>query len=587
MIRVADYIANYLKEIGVETVFLLSGGGMMHLTDGLLNSKLRYICNHHEHASGIAAIGYAKTKKDIGVCYATSGPGSTNIVTAIAEAWLDSTPVLFITGQSKVSQTVRNSHINNLRQYGMFEIDILPIVTSITKYAAFVDKSSSIKYHLKKAIFTAKHDRPGPVLLDIPLDVQGAYLQDKDFSNYSYEADNSYIDSNDLKFVMEKLTQAKRPILLLGNGMRYTSEYDKINLFFEKINIPIVTTPLAKDVIAYNNILFVGHAGLKGDRAGNLAVQHSDLIISMGNSFHVSTVGWDPDCFAPEAYKIQIEIDNSVLEKAQNLCLVHKQIHAELSCFIDAFAKYCSENNYKSNSLDWKNRCITWKSKYQVINESHKIDNRLFNIYEFIDILAKYAKSGDIIVTDAGSAYYAMGQAFKIKSDQLFLSSGGFGAMGHALPLAIGSAVAKQGSRVICVTGDGSLHMNIQEMETLKKTNANIKLFILNNNGYLSIRNTQDSFFNGNHIGSDTKSGCSLPNYENIIKAYDIRYYACYKSNKDTVLQSVFKEDGPIVCEVFCLEAQAIIPTVSSIKLPDGTMKSSKLNEMYPFIEER
>ncbi|MNO35592.1 Acetolactate synthase large subunit [compost metagenome] len=590
--RVADYIANYMKEIGVKAAFMLSGGGMMHLIDALGRvEEIQYYCNHHEQGSAIAAEGYARQSGSIGLCYATSGPGATNTVTGIAGAWLDSVPCLFLTGQSNVSQTIRGSKIENLRQYGTFEVDIVPIVESITKYSAFIDDPKSIKYHLEKAVYLATEGRPGPVLLDIPLNIQGALIDPDLLEGFekNEEERTKYAFWDGCSSLLEKISNYSRPLILAGQGVRVAGVVEEFRDLVRELDIPVVTTQLAKDVLPYDHELFVGHPGVKGDRAGNFAIQNADFIISIGSSLHTQTTGYELDEFAPTAYKVQIEPDAAVLER-ENVNVAEK-IQMDVKEFIETCItiKRSEATNSKkqtSSIADWKEKCSYWKKNYSVFKEPHDFGGQRANFYEFAELLSSVLEGTETIVTDAGSAFYVMGQGFKLKGNQRYIVSGALGAMGYSLPASIGVATADPKINVICVTGDGSLQTNIQELQTLRHYNLNVKLFVINNDGYVSIRNTQDSFFNGHYVGTNKETGVSIPPLSRIAKAYDLPYMECTdRSNLLSAIKAVMNTEGPIICEIEAQVDQKILPLVTSKKLEDGTMQSTPLHDMYPFLD--
>ncbi|AIQ55088.1 hypothetical protein R70331_28785 [Paenibacillus sp. FSL R7-0331] len=582
--RVADYIAGYMKEQGVKSAFMLSGGGMMHLIDAVGKAdEITYYCNHHEQASAMAAEGYARQSGTIGLCYATSGPGATNTVTGIAGAWLDSVPCLFLTGQSNLKQTIQGSQIESLRQFGTFEVDIVPIVKSITKYAAFIDSPESIKYHLEKAVFMAQDGRPGPVLLDIPLNIQGAII-DPDLLE-GFEAPASA--TQDLHAVcveiLEKIETFERPVILAGHGIRSAGAVRAFRELVSLLGVPVLTTQLAKDTLPYDNELFIGHPGVKGDRAGNFAVQNADFILSLGSSLHTQTTGYELDKFAVNAYKVQVELDEAVL-KRENVG-VNEKIHADLTDFIQGLSKAVQTVGYKNKNSAWNINCTRWKEQYAVFKEAHELESGEINFYEFAEILSEVTKGTETVVTDAGSAFYVMGQGFKLKDDQRYIVSGALGAMGYSLPASIGAATANSAINVICVTGDGSLQTNIQELQTMRHNNLNVKLFVINNDGYVSIRNTQDNFFAGHYVGSDGTSGVSTPELSKIAAAYNIPYIVCSEREMlSSSLQEALEQSGPVICEIISQPDQKIIPTVSSKKLDDGTMISMPIHDMFPFL---
>lgn len=581
-IRTADYIAQRLQEWGVDTVFMLSGGGMMHLVDSVGRAEgMHAICNHHEQCSAIAADAQARFSGRIGVCYATSGPGATNILTGLVGAWQDSSPVLFLTGQSKSTQTIQESGIVGLRQFGTFEVDIVPIVKPVTKYAVMVTDPKTIRYHLEQAYHLATTGRPGPVLLDLPLDVQGALIEPESLVGFFPENDAKHPNSNELAKVVDILRNAKRPLILSGVGIRAAGAVDVFRRLIERMNIPVVTTQFGKDSLFYEHPLFVGHSGPKGDRAGNFAVQTADVILSLGCSLHSQTTGWENSLFAPDALKIQVDIDEAVLAREQVNVTV--KVKADVTTFLIGIDSLIEED-FANDA--WRSICLSWKNRYAVNQEPHDRTESSVNYYDFADELGHALQGNECVVTDAGSAFYAMGQGFHIRENQRFISSGSLGAMGFALPAANGVATVNQ-STTICVTGDGSLMTNIHDLAITSHYKLNVKIFVLNNEGYLSIRNTQRDFFNSLFVGSDSASGVFIPELENQAKAYNLPFLRCkLASELRDVIDRALAIEGPVLVEINSLRDQRMIPSVMSERLPDGRMQSKPLHEMFPYLPQ-
>jgi acetolactate synthase-1/2/3 large subunit len=580
-VRVADYIAQRLVDWNVRKVFMLSGGGMMHLVDSVgRNSSLEAICNHHEQCSAIAADAQARITGSISVCYATSGPGATNVLTGLVGAWQDSSPVLFLTGQSKLSQTIYGSQIAGLRQFGTFEVDIVPIVKPACKYAVLLDNPNKVRYELEKAVYLASTGRPGPVLIDIPLDIQGAQVDVEELEGF-VPNEKQPAGMYGLNLLLELLGNAKRPLLLTGVGVRAGGAVETFRQLIKKLKIPIVTTQLGKDLLPYEHELFVGHAGPKGDRAGNLAVQSADLIISIGCSLHSQTTGWENELFAPTAKKVQVDIDET--NHTRQKVGVDVFIHADIRDFLLALSEtQLPENDYTK----WLNICQGWKSKYPVFAEHHTREANSVNYYDFAKVLGDLLDENAKIVTDAGSAFYVMGQAFQMKEGQRFVSSGSLGAMGFAVPAATGAATAND-EVTICVTGDGSLMTNIHELAVIKKNALNVKLFVLNNDGYLSIRNTQRDFFNGMYVGTGPESGVFIPSLESQALSYGLPYLKCETTDKlEEVIKAALDTAGPVFVEIIAPRDQKIIPSVTSKKLENGKMVSMPIEHMAPFLED-
>ena len=585
--RVADYIAQHLKKVGVDQVFLVSGGMMMHLLDGLARTDgIDYTCCHHEQACSIAAEGYARKREGLGVCYATSGPAATNILTGMLGAWQDSAPVLYITGQSSVGQTIDSTGIQGLRQFGTFEVDIVPMTKHITKYAVVLDDPSRARYELEKAITIALSGRPGPVHIDLPLNVQGAQIDPESLEGFTDDLPiDPTISSDRALDVLAKIQSAKRPVLLAGYGIRCAQAVKEFQLLVNHLEIPVITTQLGKDILTHDHPQFVGHCGIKGDRAANFAVQNADLILSIGCSLHIQTTGYDLPAFAPHAHKIQVDMDQAILERSD--VGVDEQIVSEAKTFIETLDRVIPSTWNSSTFADWNTQCREWRAQYSTDQEDHKHDGDRVNYYAFKNVLTACSGSEDTIVTDAGSAYYILGQAYNVKDNQRFITSGALGAMGYALPSSLGVARADPLHNTICVTGDGSLMMNLQELATVAHNHLNIKLFVIVNGGYASIRNTQDLYCDGLHAGTDCESGLVVPPIKQLAEAFDLPYVGCTaQSNLESSVVETLQSEGPVICEIPGRFDQQIIPTVSSVKLEDGSMRSTPLHDMFPFLPE-
>jgi len=583
-VRVADYIASYLDGIGVRAAFMLSGGMMMHLIDAVgRRPNIQYFCNHHEQASAMAADAYARRTGQLGVCFATSGPGATNLLTGIAGAWQDSSPVLFLTGQSKLAETVEGSGIPGLRQFGVFEVDIVPVVQSVTKYAVFLRDPTTIRYHLERAVHLATTGRPGPVLIDIPLDVQGALIDPEKLPGFDSScAGRSPVDHAGIAQAAAELRYARRPLILAGQGVRISGATDVFRRLTGKLGVPVVTTQMAKDLLAYDNPLFVGHPGHKGDRAANFAVQSADFILSVGSSLHIQTTGYERSQFAPHANKIMVELDPAIRER-ENVGFRHK-IAMDARLFLEELEQQAPPPPLSS---EWQERCQGWKRRYSALNEAHdlNLNGPEANLYEVIDRIGAALSGHETLVIDAGQPYYVFPQAFQMRAGQRYLCSGSLGSMGVALPFAIGAAVAAPEASVICISGDGSFHTNIQELQTIRHSGFNIKMFVIDNDGYASIRATQRNFFDGNYVGSSQDSGVTLPALSKLADTYGIPFVDC--ANRQLLPEAIRKtldNPGPVICRVKAIRDQAILPGVPSVKIADGSMRSRPLHQMAPFL---
>ena len=578
--RVADIVASFLVEKDIKDIFTLTGGGAMFLNDGIeCNKKINIICNHHEQACSMAAVGYAKYKNGLAAVMLTTGCGATNAITGLLDAWQDNTPVLFISGQIKRKETSRNAK-TPLRQFGVQEADIVSIVDSLTKYAVMINDPIDILYHLEKAAYLALNGRQGPVWIDIPLDVQGAFVDESDLKIFTPDHPSKMKNIKNIENFIDIYKNAKRPIIIAGNGVRLSGSIDKLKNFSSKNNIPCVVSYLAADYFEQNNSSYVGRLGIKGDRAGNFAVQNSDLIICLGSRLSVCLTGFEYDLFARDAKLIVVDIDED--EHKKNTVAIEQFICSDVGDFLDQVDKKIEKKHLDS----WQKKCVQWKSKWPVYQNGYDINT--VNMYEFVKALSDLANEDSIVVSDAGSSYYVTAQSFIIKnSKQRLITSGAQADMGFTLPAAIGACISSNKS-VIGITGDGSFQLNIQELQTVKHYNLPVKLFVWNNNGYLSIRATQDKFFDGRRIGTDPTSGLSFPEVEKIAHAYDIPYVKITNvaELREKISNIIFLQ-GPVICEVMCPEFQEIIPAVSAVKNADGSMTSKPIEDMYPYLERK
>jgi len=585
--RVADFVAKFiLEELDVKHVFTLTGAGIMHLTDGLAcNKKLKTICPHHEQTASMALEAYSRATENFGVGIFTTGPGSTNAITGLAGAWQDSVPCLFISGQVKLAEASSQSGIKKLRQFGVQELDIIPIVESITKYAVTITQPEKIRYELEKASHIAKSGRPGPVWIEIPMDIQSAKISDELEKFENEQSENPEINENQIKSVIELLQNAKRPIIISGQGVRIAGAIELLTKFVKLFKIPVVTSYLGIDTIRHDEESYIGKIGVKGERAGNLAMQNSDLILSIGSSLHVSVIGYNYKQFARGAKKIIIDIDE-ITHKKKTID-IDQFVHADAKDFLNILLKQLTEGD-SLNYASWLEMCNKWKKKYPTCLPEYKNTKDEINSYFLIEQICKNSKAGDIFVSDAGGTFYAVSQAVTLtKPNQRYIPSSAMATMGYGLPAAIGISIAT-GNRVISFTGDGSLQQNIQEFQTLVEYNLPVKLFVLNNDGYHSIRTSQTNYFQKRYIGESSKSGISFPDTVKIAEAYGVKAFRIDQPSQITnVVNQVLNYDGPVVCDVIVPREQEIIPTVASRVNDDGSMSSRPLEDMYPFLDRK
>ena len=575
--KVSDIVVEFFESKKVKDIFLLSGGMMMHLLDSIGKSKkINYVCNHHEQASIFAAESYSRVTNKIGVCFATSGPGSTNTVTGLASAWVDSTPLFVITGQSSSKMTSRGAGIEELRMIGTFEVDIVSIVKPITKYSYFINDPIFILFHLEKAYQEAISGRPGPVLLDIPLDIQGALVDEEKLIKFQPEFKEN-ISNNNFDALKIEIEKSKKPLIIAGHGIRVSNQVSQFLKMTKKFNIPVVSTQLANDVIPYENDLFIGKVGLRGDRAGNYAVQNADLIITIGSSLHITTTGYNIQNFAKNAKVINIDIDDGLIKK--NNSIVNIQFKINLKDFFEIILN----SQILKSKTNWNSELLNLKYKFQVISEPHTKIDKTVNTYFLVDFLSKNLGEGNIIIYDSGSLYYIVGQTFKSKIGQKIVTPGGLGTMGYALPASTGASIAFPSKNIICLVGDGSVHTNIHELAVISHHKLNIKIIIVNNCGYASIRNTQNSFMDGNIVASSSESGVEFPNWEIISKSYSIPYLLIRDEKElESILDKNLNKNGPFVFEVIVPPVVELMPSVVSTKNKNGTFKSDDLDQMSP-----
>jgi len=587
MIRVADYIVKKLEEIGVRDVFMVVGGGAMHLNDAIGRSdKIQYICNHHEQASAIAAEGYSCVKNRLAVVIVTSGPGGTNTLTGVVGQWLDSVPVLYISGQVKFETCISSCPSIGLRQLGDQEINIVDIVSPVTKYATMVTDPKDIRKELEKAVHIATTGRPGPVWLDIPLNVQGALVDEESLEPFGEVEERSWLAGAELERkvleVIDALKNAARPLFIAGHGIRI-ADAKKIFLHLaEKLGIPIVSTFNGFDLIPTEHPLFIGRIGTLGSRAGNFALQNSDLVICVGTRNNIRQVSYNWQTFARNAKKVVVDIDKAELEK--RTVKPDIPIHADAGEFLGKLGKLLTGVSLPSWS-EWVSWCTERKQRYPVVLKEHRELGTLVHPYHFIDVLTRSLDSDAIVVAGNGSACVVLFQAGIVKENQRVFWNSGCASMGYGLPAAIGACFAAGKRNVVCLEGDGSLQMNIQELQTVAHHNLPIKIFVLNNSGYISIRQTQEAFFDGHYIGCDKQSGVSFPNITKVAAAYGLQTMRI-KSHKamEERIQEVLDSNGPYLCEVMLTSDYKFSPKLSSERKPDGRIVSKPLEDMFPFL---
>lgn len=581
--KLSDYVVRFFEKQKVTDMFMVSGGGCMHLVNSFGKSdKIKFWCTQHEQAAAMAAEGYAKMKNDICVVLTTSGPGATNTITGVLDCYQDSIPVIFISGQAKRKQTVYNSGIETLRQFGVQEANIVPIVQSITKYAIEIDEPKKIKYYLEKAVYEAKSGRPGPVWLSIPLDVQSANVNVNELEGFDgFTEEKKYVLEEELSYFINELKQASRPVIVAGHGVRLANACGLLESFVHQCKIPVVTPIMGIDVLEGEDECNIGRVGTKGTRAGNFAMQNADMVISLGSRLSVSVVGHEYDLFAREAKVFVIDIDRE--EHTKKTIQIDKLINCDVKDFLGEVRKYMEAIPVFT---EWLTKCCEWKKRYPVILPDYEDDSSGINYYKFIDILNKNMTANMPVVSDAGSAFYVVAQAINLKKGQRHITTGGTATMGFTVPAAIGVSVSQPSSVVLAVTGEGSFMQNLQEMEVLKFHNMNVKVFVMNNAGYFSIHQTQKKFFAGNYVGESVDSGISFTDVKKLAYAFDVPYYKLENINQSNqTLPRILDEKGPALIEVMVSTEMEVIPTNASLMREDGVLVSKPLEDMYPFLD--
>lgn len=580
-VKVADYIAEYFVTHGITDVFTVVGGGAMHLNDALgHNAGLHCTYNHHEQASAIAAEAYARIHNKMAALCVTSGPGAINALNGVAGAYMDSIPMLVISGQTKSTLTVKHSGLR-LRTLGNQEFDIMSAIPNMVKYGEMIEDAKKIKYCLDKAFFIAQSGRPGPCWLDIPLDIQGSYIETEELMGWTEECDKPEIEIN-WDEIREKLIKAKRPVLYGGNAIRISGGYDVFRKLVECLKIPVVTGWNCIDLLPTDNPYYVGRAGIMGDRPGNFAVQNSDLIISLGSRLNIYQVGYDVSTWARNAYVIAIDIDAEELKKPT--------IRVDMPICCDV--KYFMENTIeKIECLEEKNewicQCIKWKQKYPVIQKKQYEQEKLCNVYAFIDTLSREIPEGMHTVVANGSASVVGSQTYYVKENQRFIMNCALSSMGYELPAAIGVCVAGGNKPIVCIAGDGSIQMNLQELQTIITNKLPIKIFIINNQGYHQIRLTQKNIFKDKElIGLGPEShDLDFPNMKKLAWAYGYEYYSCENNAElNSFVNQVLDYDGAVIAEVFVDTNQVFEPKSATKRLEDGTLVSPPLEDLAPFL---
>ncbi|WP_026888264.1 thiamine pyrophosphate-binding protein [Clostridium beijerinckii] len=581
--KISDYVMNFISGLGVKHVFYISGGGAMHLNDSLgRNENLKGICMLHEQGASIAAEAYARINEGYGVCLVTSGPGATNAVTGLAGAYYDSTPVIFISGQAKRADLVNNQ---NIRQFGIQETDIVSIAKPITKYAVQIKEPEDIRYELEKAAAIAVNGKPGPVWLDIPLDIQATQIDIKSLTGYDVSELKEYpCNKEDIDRTIELFNRAKRPALILGNGIRLAGGVEEARELYELLNVPVMTSWNGVDLIEDTHSLFCGRPGAVGHRHSNFIQQNADFVLTIGTRLNLLSTGYNFESFLENANHVMVEIDENEMKKKS----VHPTlaINCDAKAFIEALLQRKNELNTEIRT-EWIEHCNKLRDKYPRFIPEQAARDGFVSTYRLVDEISNQMNENDIYqFTSSGTSVDIAMKTFRIKKGQRAFLTKGLAAMGYDLPASIGSCIASGKKRTVCVTGDGSVVMNIQELEVLKRLQLPIKLFVVDNNGYSMIYGSQNGNFKGHLTGCTQESGLTLPDVKKLAEAFGIKgYHIDNESELADKITEVLEYDGPVVCTVKADIMQQILPKQTNYMREDGQMASRPLEDMSPLLD--
>jgi acetolactate synthase-1/2/3 large subunit len=588
MIKLSDYLVRRLANWGVRHIFLVTGGGAMHLNDSIGHEpRIQYVCNHHEQASAMAAECYARVAGLPGVLNVTTGPGGINALNGVFGAWTDSVPMLVLSGQVKRETCMRARGLTRLRQLGDQEVDIIAIAEKITKYAAMIDDPLTIRYHLERAWYLAQSGRPGPCWLDIPVDVQSAQIDESRLRSYDPGEDEIPFDSAGLRIlcrdVLKRIREAKRPAILAGTGVRAASALAELEDLIHRLGVP-VSTAWTHDIIVSEDPLFCGRQGTIGDRAGNFAVQSADLLLILGSRLNIRQTSYNWQSFAPRAFKIQVDIDPAEMQKP--FVRPDLPIQADLKLFLAELIGEAKAEDYRpGRHSDWLAWCRERVRRYPVVQDHQRQPGPPLNPYYFVERLSDLLAADDVVVCGNATSCIVPFQVLRLRKGQRLISNSGSASMGYELPAAIGAAFARPGERVVCLGGDGSLQLNIQELQTIVHHRLPIKIFVLNNAGYLSMRSTQSAFF-GRLTGESGSSGVSFPDMVKIASAYGIPSVRIDREQQLPQVTKALAASGPALIDVVLDPQQEFEPRSRARQSADGSIVSPELEDMYPFLSE-
>lgn len=592
--KLSDFVMKFVADIGVKHVFLVTGGGAMHLNQSLATEhRLTAVCNSHEQASAICAEGYAKATNGLGVCMVTTGPGGTNAVTGVAGAWLDSTPTLFISGQVKRADRMFDSITgipSGVRQLGVQEVDICSIVGPITKYAVTVLRPDDIRYHLEKAVHLAFSGRPGPVWIDIPLDLQAVQIDENELRPFDptdvpdSDAPKQHCDTSaEVSRAIDAFNQCDRPLLFAGNGIRLARAENEFAELRKLLKIPSVATWCAADLVPSDDPTYVGRPGSVASRGANFALQNSDFLLAIGVRLDFSITGYAPQNLAREAYKIAVDVDPAELRKLEPH--LQQPVCCDAGDFMKEFLNQRDRIERRSFQR-WFDRCAGWKTSYPVVTTEHRQPVGPVSIFNLADVIGTEVNPNDrLVVGNSGSGIEIFLLAFPTLHSQRMYHTAGLGAMGFAIPNAIAVAIAHPGCEVIAVDGDGGFMLNVQELETINRLQLPIKFFVLNNDGYSSIRASQKNYFGDVSIGADRSTGLTIPDLTKVGASYGLSTCTIEdQTNLRDDVRKVLQMTGPVVCDVRVLPDEERAPRLQSRQRADGSFVSKPLEDLYPFL---
>jgi len=584
--KLSDYVVSFFEQEGVNHIFGVTGGGAMHLNDSFGKSKkINFIMTHGEQSACMAAEAYTRKSGKLGVCNVTTGPGGTNAITGVTGAWIDSIPQLIISGQVASKDMINQS---KLRQRGVQEINITDIVKPVVKYCLTLRDEKKIKYELEKCIYLSQNGRPGPTWIDIPLDLQTKDINPKKLKSFKPKKNKTIKFHNKLIKISNLIKKSSRPVIVIGNGVHLSNSKKLIKEIIDNFNMPVLSSWNASDIISTNHNRYIGRFGLFGDRASNFTIQNSDLVLVLGCRLSQPQTGYNLSLFSPDAKYIYVDIDVAEIFKfkGKNITKIISDLRLFLEQFIKFIKRFKLKNSYKKLHKDWLSHSIKLKNKYPVVLKRYKYQKKINSFY-FIETLSSLLREKDTIVTDMGTSFTCTMQTFKTKKNQRLFTSSGLAPMGFGLPGSIGACFANNKRKTICVSGDGGVMFNIQELQTIFHHKLPIKIFILCNKGYLTMKLMQSKNFK-KFVGSTPSSGISCPNFENLAKSFKISSTTIRNtSNFKVKIEDFLKKSGPGVCQIITGENQELIPRVQTKMRKDGTFVPTSIDDMYPYLERK